>query len=102
MPNFPKGFDEADRKDVRMVSVQESGRPVSLCLSVPADKDNRAAKVSRDGAGFMRYTEARYSAPEHSRLNSPPAPSSSHLSAAPLDLRATDRPAAGFCNRKHV
>jgi hypothetical protein len=59
MPNFPKGFDEADRKDVRMVSVQESGTPASLCLSVPADKDNRrAAKVSRDGTGSMRYTEA--------------------------------------------
>jgi hypothetical protein len=49
MPNFQKGFDEADRgKDVRMVSVQESGTPASLCLSVPPDKDNRPAKVSRD------------------------------------------------------
>jgi hypothetical protein len=49
MPNFRKGFDEADRrKDVRMVSFQESGTPVSLCLTVPVDKDNRAAKVSRD------------------------------------------------------
>ena len=49
MPNFQKGFDEADRrKDVRMVSVQESSTPASVCLSVPTAKDNRAAKVSRN------------------------------------------------------
>ena len=45
MPNFQKGFDEADRgKDVRVVSVQESSTARSLCLGVPADKDNRCGE----------------------------------------------------------
>lgn len=49
-PTFEKGFDETDRgKDVRMVSVQESGASVSLGLTGPADKHNRAADVSACG-----------------------------------------------------
>lgn len=58
MPNFQKGFDEADRKDVRMVSVQESSTPASLCLSVRADKDNRGGEGEPRCAGSVQYTDA--------------------------------------------